>query len=112
MKHAVLAVAAILLAASAVTANAGPAPEPKEVHAQGCVQAGVEAGCLMVKDMRGGRLYNLLIKGPRPAIGDGIEFAGKPYNGLTACMQGVALEVTSWARKDSLKCNLGEPARK
>jgi hypothetical protein len=64
----------------------------------------VEARCLVVKEAKSGVLYNLIVKGARPAIGTGIEFTGVPFDGMTTCMQGVALDVTSWARKDSLTC--------
>ena len=70
----------------------------------GCVQAGVEAGCLVVQDTASGDLYNLLINGAKPAVGIGIEFTGTHYNGATACMQGTAVQVSTWTRNDSLKC--------
>jgi hypothetical protein len=105
MKRAVLFAMAL---AAAATAAGGPAPQPQPVHAQGCVAAGVEAGCLVVKDVKSGVLYNLLIKGSRPVIGTGIQFTGMPHDGVTVCMQGVALDVTTWAKLDSLKCVAGQ----
>jgi len=108
MKRVSLAVAAMLLVVTASASGAGPAPEPKQVHAEGCVEAGVEMRCLVLKDMKSGKLYNLLVKEPRPNIGDGIEFTGVPFDGATYCMQGIAVKVTEWARKDSLKCSRGE----
>ena len=107
MKLVVLAVAAMALAGTAAS-GAGPAPEPKQVRAEGCVEAGVEMRCLVLKDVKSGKLYNLLVKEPRPNIGDGIEFTGVPFDGVTYCMQGIALKVTDWARKDSLKCSQAE----
>ncbi len=71
MKAIVLAMALMTLAA---TAFAGPDQKAKEVRGEGCVQAGVEARCLVLKDLRSGKLYNLLAKEPRPQVGDGIEF--------------------------------------
>jgi len=106
MKGTILA--AMALTAAAVIAAAGPAPEQKPVHGQGCVEAGVEAGCLVVKDTKSGIIYNLLIKGTRPSIGVGIDFTGVSHEGVTMCMQGVALDVTSWTRDDSLKCVPGQ----
>ena len=105
MKRVSLAVAAMLLAATAGASGAGPAPEPKQVRAEGCVEAGVEMRCLVLKDVKSGKLYNLLVNEPRPNIGDGIEFTGVPFEGATYCMQGIAVKVTDWARKDSLKCS-------
>jgi len=106
MKRAIFV--AMALVASAATATAGQAANSKPVQAQGCVEAGVESGCLVVKDVKSGVLYNLLIKGKRPAVGAGIEFTGTPFEGMTICMQGVALQVTSWKRADSLKCVRGQ----
>jgi hypothetical protein len=76
------------------------------------VEAGVEVGCLMVKDVNSGSLYNVMIKGLRPQVGDGIDFVGVPHDGPTYCMQGIALEVINWARKQSLPCAQGEAPRK
>jgi hypothetical protein len=108
MKRVSLAVAAMMLAVTAGASSAGPAPEPKQVRAEGCVEAGVEMRCLVLKDVKSGKLYNLLVKEPRPNIGDGIEFTGVPFDGVTYCMQGIAVKVTDWKRKDSLKCSQTE----
>ena len=104
MKRMVCFLTAMAMAASAATATARPAPESNPVTGHGCVAAGVEAKCLVVKDLKSGVLYNLLIKGMQPAVGTGIEFTGVPYDGMTVCMQGTALSVTKWSRMDSLKC--------
>jgi len=101
---------AVVLAGSAA-ARPGQEQKAKEVHAAGCVQAGIEVRCLVLRDVKSGKLYNVLIKDPRPAIGDGIEFTAVPFEGMTYCMQGTPVLVTSWARKDSLKCTPGEAPR-
>ena len=95
--------AALALAAAAAASEA-PAPKPNQVHAQGCVQTGVEAHCLVVKDIKSGILYNLLMKGARPQLGTGIDFTGVFHQGPTYCMQGIALDVIVWTRNNSLKC--------
>lgn len=102
MKGTIFAVMALI--AAAATATAGQGPEAKPVHGQGCVEAGVEARCLVVKDVKSGILYNLIIKGARPDIGIGIDFTGVPFDGFSYCMQGVLLEVTNWTRDTSLAC--------
>jgi hypothetical protein len=96
--------AAMALIAAAATVSTGQTPEAKPVHGQGCVEAGVEARCLVVKDVKSGILYNLLIKGTRPDIGIGIDFTGVPFDGMSYCMQGVVLEVSNWTPDTSLKC--------
>ncbi len=111
MKEFACFLTAVAMAASAASAAARPAPESNPVTGQGCVEAGVEAKCLVVKDVKSGVIYDLLIKGTQPAVGIGIEFSGIPYDGLTVCMQGTPVSVTKWSRVDSLKCAPG-PAQK
>jgi hypothetical protein len=111
MKRAVSVVAGILLTGAAAAYGAGSTPEPKEVRGTGCVEAGIEMRCLVVKDVKSGKLYNLLVKEPRPRIGDGIKFTGELYNGITYCMQGIAVEVTDWAHDDALTCGQSQPPK-
>ncbi len=108
MKRFLLVVTVMMLAGAPNAAVAGQTPEAKPVRGEGCVETGVEMRCLVVKDLKSGVLYNLLIKEPRPLIGDGIEFTGVPFDGVTYCMQGIALKVTEWKRKDDLKCGKSE----
>jgi hypothetical protein len=102
--------AAIALLGVLVTA-ATAAQEPKPVKGQGCVAAGVEASCLVVKDVKTGVLFNLFFKGTKPEVGTGIEFTGVPSDMMTTCMQGKPLQVSDWSRVDALKCPSG-PAPK
>ncbi len=97
---------------SAPAAEPSQPPESKQVHAEGCVEPGVEAGCLIVKDRQSGKLYHVLIKGLRPQLGDGIEFTGVPHDGPTSCMQGIPLDVITWVDKSSLKCAQAEAPKK
>jgi hypothetical protein len=89
-----------------------PQPEPKKVHGEGCVEAGVEARCLVVRDVRAGKLYNIIVGDPRPTPGEGVEFTGTLRQGANVCMQGAAIEVERWARKDSIKCRHTPAPRK
>ncbi len=112
MKLPVVASAALALTCFAAPASAAPVQQPKTIHAEGCVEAGVENRCLMVKDLTTGTLYNLLTREPRPGIGEGIDFTGTPHDGPSTCMQGIAVDVTSWTRKSSIKCSHHqEPAK-
>jgi hypothetical protein len=45
-------------------------------------------------------------------VGEGIEFTGVPYDGVTMCMQGIPVRVTQWKHKDSLRCPQGEAQKK
>ena len=104
MKRMTILLAVMAIAGAAAALLAAPAPKPKEIHGMGCVEAGVEAHCLVLKDIKSGMIFNLLVKQPRPAVGEGIEFTGVRHEGPTVCMQGAAIAVTSWIRKETLKC--------
>jgi hypothetical protein len=100
---ALWALVAAIAAGASASAGASPSDD-KPVHAKGCVQAGVENGCLVVQDKATGDLYNLLINGAKPAVGIGIDFNGTRNRGATTCMQGTTIQVASWTRNDTLKC--------
>jgi hypothetical protein len=100
------------LVLAALPAIAAPTQKPPKVHGEGCVEPGAEAHCFVVRDLKTGNLYNLMIKGMQPEIGSGIEFTGLPHNGVTTCMQGTAIDVQTWTRKTTLKCELQTPPTK
>ena len=87
-------------------------PEPKkpenQIHGEGCVVAGVQPHCIVLRDQKSGHLYDLQFKGDRPPAGLGIAFTGVPHPGPTGCMQGTPVDVTNWERKASLKCVPGQ----
>lgn len=70
--------------------------EGKTVTGSGCVEAGVEAGCLILKDTHTGTLYNLFFKDNPPAVNTAIHFTGKEHQGPTTCMQGTPVDVTKF----------------
>ena len=79
--------------------------EKKSVYAAGCVQAGVEAGCLVLS--KNNTVYNLFFKGKRPAAGTAIRFTGSPHEGPTSCMQGQAIDVKTWT-PIKMTCKAGD----
>jgi len=97
-------VLSMLLAAATAVAVAqkpvGAPPEvPKddaEISASGCVEAGVEASCLILRSAKDDKIYNLLVKGEKPAAGAAISFHGTRHDGPTICMQGAAVDVSKW----------------
>ena len=105
MKGFVSAVVSLALAAAAASTLAAPPTAVKQVKGTGCVQAGVEAGCLVVKDAASGDLYGLIIKGAKPAVGTGIDFVGVPFSGASTCMQGIPVQISSWSHNESLQCS-------
>ena len=100
-----LACAIIAVAGSSI-AFAGWSEKSPQILGEGCVESGVEARCLVVKDVQSGALFNLSVKGVQPEIGSGIDFVGVVHHGMSTCMQGTAVDVLSWAHKD-LKCTQG-----
>jgi hypothetical protein len=105
VKGFVSAVVSLALAAAAASTLAAPPTAAKQVKGTGCVQAGVEAGCLVVKDAASGDFYSLIIKGAKPAIGIGIDFVGAPISGATTCMQGIPVQISSWSHNEGLQCS-------
>ncbi len=113
MKRIRFAFAIVLVTWPAVPGVAAAPAKPAPIHGQGCVTAGVEAHCLVLRDLKSGRLFNLLFRGIQPAVGEGIEFDALPHQGPSTCMQGgAALEVTGWVHKDTLKCKPGAAQKK
>jgi hypothetical protein len=104
VKALFFAVASLALAASPLAAGAAAAQDAQQVKGQGCVQAGVEAGCLVVKDPLSGRVYSLQIKGTKPPFGAGIDFVGASSSGANTCTQGTPVQVSTWSRNETLQC--------
>ena len=104
MKLAAFVLAVLWMAWPAPPVAAALQKPAVQMRGLGCVEAGIDANCLIVKDLKSGNLYNLFVKGIRPAVGDGIEFVGVPHQGPSMCMQGVAVDVIGWSRKDSIRC--------
>jgi hypothetical protein len=67
------------------------------ISGAGCVAAGVEKGCLVLKDAETGTLYEVFFTGARPAPGTPIQFTGT-FNRHTVsyCMQGKPVRVKEW----------------
>jgi hypothetical protein len=96
---------AVVLAASAPAAPKmldEPLPH-KTISGYGCVTSGVEAGCLMVTDTKTQTVYNVYFRGTKPRVGTAIRFSGTPHDGPTTCMQGQAVNVTTWIQL-KMKC--------
>ena len=105
MKALLSGVVTFALTAIPMAAAAASPSNANQVRGTGCVQAGVEAGCLVVKDTASGNLYSLLIKGAKPPVGIAIDFAGAPFTGSTTCMQGTPVQLSTWSRNEDLQCS-------
>lgn len=107
-----LAILGIVLSLTGQPLIAAQLPNPAQIHLQGCVERGIQPHCLVMKDLRTGRLYNLLFKDMQPAAGYGIEAVAEPASAPGACMQGTPVNVLSWAHKSTLRCSPGPSPRK
>ncbi|HLJ25956.1 MAG TPA: hypothetical protein VKY85_04545 [Candidatus Angelobacter sp.] len=87
---------AIALQAPAVQKKPPVSSSSEDLTGSGCVESGVETGCLVLKDARTKILYNLFFKGKKPAMGSAIRFTGSKHDGPTTCMQGEAVDVKEW----------------
>ena len=84
------AVAALCAAACVAFAKDGGI-----IKGSGCVEAGVEAGCLVVGKNK--KAYNLVFgSGEKAKVGTAIAFEGTVHTGPSFCMQGTSVNVTKW----------------
>lgn len=86
----------LLLGAASVLAI--PPNTPKEdavIRSSGCVKAGVEAGCLVLKGFKDKKTYSLHFPGKKPDLDTAISFEGTDGSADT-CMQGIVANVTRW----------------
>jgi hypothetical protein len=66
----------------------------EQVTVSGCVEAGVESGCLMISS--GGRTYDVTSTTPAPVAGTYGTASGTVFDGATTCMQGTPLSPAKW----------------
>ena len=74
------------------------------IHGSGCVENAVESSCHVLVDSKSGESYNLLFSAKVPKSGTAIRFKGTAYQGMTTCMQGKPISVTSWKKEKGIKC--------
>jgi hypothetical protein len=80
----------------AQSANENPKQTSQTVKGSGCVEAGVEGGCLIVHDLKSGTTFNVFFKDKAPKIDTAIEFEGTENDNPNMCMQGRAVDVKTW----------------
>ena len=79
--------------------------KPVVIQGSGCVSRAVESNCLVLKDSKAAEMYNLLFAENPPPPGTAIRFKGTEHQGMTTCMQGKAVNVSSWKRLKNEKCS-------
>jgi hypothetical protein len=103
MKYCRLASVALFVVLSMLTvgvqAQQSRPSKMKSVTGSGCVTAGVEAGCKMLRDTKTNELFSLFFSGDNdPGLNIGIRFKGNVHEGPANCMQGKAIEVVKWSK--------------
>jgi hypothetical protein len=91
----ILCLSSMIWAQSAAQTSAD---RTSKVSGSGCVEAGIEAGCLVLHDLHSGTNFNLLFKDNPPKINTAIEFEGTENNNPNTCMQGKAVDVSKWTQ--------------
>ena len=86
-----------------------PASKAKTIQGSGCVENAVETKCHALIDSKTGDIYNLLFSAKAPKSGTAIRFKGTMHHGMTTCMQGKPVNVTSWKPEKGIKCQPAPP---
>jgi hypothetical protein len=90
-KSAIIAVLAL--------AAGSPAFADQPIRVEGCVEAGVESGCLVLR-AADGKVYNVTAARPAPAVGAFGEIAGTiKRDAMSICMQGLIVSPAAWTAK-------------
>src|SRR5258706_15258419 len=85
--------------------------QDKPVTITGCVETGVEAGCLILKDTKTQVLYDLKFDQTKAAVGDAITFDGIFHSGeVDTCQQGKIVHVGKWT-KVKMHCPMPEKGK-
>jgi len=105
---AIVLVLCFCAVADAQTANHPPS-KAKTVQGSGCVANAVETSCHVLIDSKTGDTYNLLFSAKAPKSGTAIRFKGNMHHGMTTCMQGKSVNVTSWKPEKGIKCPPAPP---
>jgi hypothetical protein len=80
-------------------AAASPAFADQPIRVEGCVEAGVESGCLVLR-ATDGEVYNVTAAKPTPAIGVYGEIVGTiESDAMSFCMQGPIVSPATWTAK-------------
>ncbi len=95
-RRLILAGATLMAAISGVPAQQ-TAKQAETVTVLGCVSPGVEANCLVIKDGKSGKTYDITSAKPRPGPSQmAVQLRGTVSSGASICMQGVILENITW----------------
>lgn len=97
MRTNVISLLVSILAFSAASLAQSTATSSDVVTGTGCVRKGVEAGCLMIEDVKTNKAINgLFDPSKKPSVDSMISYTGTKHSGPTTCMQGQAIKITKW----------------
>jgi hypothetical protein len=77
------------------------AEEPAKVKATGCVEKGVEPGCLILRTITF-QTYDISAARPKPMPGTYGEVNGRIKSGFSHCMQGPIVDPARWTKKGKI----------
>jgi len=75
-----------------------------DISVTGCVEPGVEAGCLLIKDAD--KTYNVTHAKPTPQVGQHGTVSGTLSEGISICQQGKILDPAVWTPDTGKSCPL------
>jgi hypothetical protein len=76
-----------------------PGEPSNKISGNGCIERGVETGCLITTDARTHQVYNLFFDSKdKPDVGIAISFQGTVVKTPTICMQGKPVRVQKWLK--------------
>ncbi|TGQ13570.1 hypothetical protein [Mesorhizobium sp. M00.F.Ca.ET.217.01.1.1] len=93
---------ALLIASAVVLFGQMPDAYAQQVTASGCAEAGVENGCVMLKD--GNKLYNITHAVPKPVVGAYGTVTGTVSGDPDTCQQGDLLKAAEWKIDPEKSC--------
>jgi hypothetical protein len=77
---------------------ATPCLADQTIKVTGCVQKGIEVGCLLLRTITG-KTYNISAASPTPILGTYGQVVGTLRSGAVSfCMQGAVIEPAAWTK--------------
>ena len=95
LRYGAASLALTSIAARAQTVAQQPLPPAKTVNILGCVSKGVEL-CLVIKDIRNGKSYQINAANPPPPQGRVVHLTGTIVSIIDFCQQGPVLNNIKW----------------
>ncbi|MER9349974.1 hypothetical protein [Mesorhizobium sp. M0227] len=92
----------VIFIAASMIIGLSSGTQAQQVTASGCAEAGVEAGCVMIK--ADDKLYNITHASPKPVAGTYGTVTGTASGDADTCQQGVLLKAAEWKSDPDKAC--------